>query len=164
MPVQLRGDFDGLHEEGAKQGLLSHDFTESAKGKQGKKYQEHDHEGGNHLLRRAAANLCHRPPQRLPMNESDNGFFDHRENSDEDEEGDRLMERLPDEWPCPMSVCFKGNFDLNRWMVTSGWAVAFRRYSLDYVVDEDAARRNRINIWSGNFDMPWDWRSQRQTR
>jgi hypothetical protein len=64
------------------------------------------------------------------MNESDNGFFDHRENSDEDEEGDRLMERLPDEWPCPMSVCFKGNFDLNRWMVTSGWAVAFRRYSL----------------------------------
>jgi endonuclease YncB( thermonuclease family) len=34
----------------------------------------------------------------------------------------------------------------NGWMVTSGWAVAFRRYSLDYVVDEDAARRNRINI------------------
>ena len=27
--------------------------------------------------------------------------------------------------------------------VTSGWAVAFRRYSLDYVVDEDAARRKQ---------------------
>ena len=38
-------------------------------------------------------------------------------------------------------------------MVASGWAVAYRRYSLDYVADEDAARRN---IWSGDFDMPWD--------
>ena len=28
--------------------------------------------------------------------------------------------------------------------------------SLDYVADEDAARRN---IWSGDFDMPWDWRA-----
>jgi endonuclease YncB( thermonuclease family) len=27
------------------------------------------------------------------------------------------------------------------------------RYSLDYVADEDAARRNRLNIWSGDFDM-----------
>jgi hypothetical protein len=30
--------------------------------------------------------------------------------------------------------------DLNRWMVGSGWAVAFRRSSEDYVVYEDAAR------------------------
>jgi AcrR family transcriptional regulator len=30
------------------------------------------------------------------------------------------------------------------------WAVAYRRYSLDYVLDEDAERRN---IWSGDFDM-----------
>ena len=42
-------------------------------------------------------------------------------------------------------------------MVASGWAVAYRRYSLDYVADEDedAAR----NIWLGDFDMPWDWRA-----
>ena len=57
--------------------------------------------------------------------------------------------------------CFKGNEDLSRWMVIAGWAVAFRRYSLDYVADEDAARRSRINIWSGDFDMPWDWRARR---
>ena len=49
-----------------------------------------------------------------------------------------------------VAVCFKGNEDLNRWMVASGWAAAFRRYSLDYVADEDAARRNRLNIWSGD--------------
>ena len=36
-----------------------------------------------------------------------------------------------------VAVCFKGNEDLNRWMVANGWAVAFRRYSLDYVADEE---------------------------
>ena len=63
-----------------------------------------------------------------------------------------------------VAVCFKGEEDLSRWMVTTGWAVAFRRYSLDYVADEDAARQSRINIWSDDFDMPWDWRAQRRNR
>ena len=63
-----------------------------------------------------------------------------------------------------VAVCFKGTEDLDRWMVANGWAVAYRRYSVDYVADEDAARRNRINIWSGDFDMPWDWRAQRRNR
>lgn len=44
----------------------------------------------------------------------------------------------------------------------SGWAVAFRRFSLDYVQDEDLARRARRGIWEGNFDMPWDWRARRR--
>jgi len=63
-----------------------------------------------------------------------------------------------------VAVCFKGNEDLNRWMVANGWAVAFRRYSLDYVPDEAAARRSQVNIWFGNFDMPWDWRAQHHNR
>jgi endonuclease YncB( thermonuclease family) len=58
-----------------------------------------------------------------------------------------------------VAVCFKGTEDLDRWTVANGWAVAYRRYSLDYIVDEGAARRNRLNIWSGGFDMPWDWRA-----
>lgn len=29
-----------------------------------------------------------------------------------------------------VAACLKVTLDLNRWMVTSGWAVAFRRYSL----------------------------------
>ena len=63
-----------------------------------------------------------------------------------------------------VAVCFKGSEDLNRWMVVSGWAVAYRRYSVDYVADEAAARRSQTNIWSGAFDMPWDWRAQHQNR
>lgn len=59
-----------------------------------------------------------------------------------------------------VAVCFSGSIDLNRWMVANGWAVAYRRYSVDYVADEDTARRKRINMWSGDFEMPWDWRAQ----
>jgi endonuclease YncB( thermonuclease family) len=40
-------------------------------------------------------------------------------------------------------------------MVLKGWAVAFRRYSLDYVADEDAAQRGKRGVWSGEFEMPW---------
>ena len=39
-----------------------------------------------------------------------------------------------------VAVCFNGKEDLNRWMVANGWAVAYRRYSEDYVPEEDAAR------------------------
>ena len=63
-----------------------------------------------------------------------------------------------------VAVCFKGNEDLSRWMVITGRAVAFRRYSVDYVADEDTARQSRINIWSGDFDLPWVWRTQRRSR
>jgi endonuclease YncB( thermonuclease family) len=61
-----------------------------------------------------------------------------------------------------LAVCFKGGEDLNRWMVLNGWAVAYRRYSVDYVADEEAARRTQTNIWSGSFIMPEDWRVQQR--
>ncbi len=76
----------------------------------------------------------------------------------------RCKPRNIDRYRRVVAVCFKGNEDLNRWMVANGWAVAYRRYSVDYVADEDAARRKRLNMWSGAFEMPWDWRTQRQNR
>ena len=39
-----------------------------------------------------------------------------------------------------IAVCFKGTTNLNAWMVAQGWAVAFRKYGLDYVSEEDDAR------------------------
>jgi len=57
-----------------------------------------------------------------------------------------------------IAVCFKRAEDLNRWMVTSGWAVAYRKYSLDYVADEEKAHRAGRQLWSGTFEMPWAWR------
>jgi len=60
-----------------------------------------------------------------------------------------------------VAVCFNGKEDLKRWMVANGWAVAYRHYS---VPEEDAARRGRTNIWSSDFDLPWDWRAQHKHR
>lgn len=61
-----------------------------------------------------------------------------------------------------IAICFKEAEDLNRWMVAAGWAVAYRKYSLDYVGDEDRARLAKIGVWSGTFEMPWDWRRTRK--
>jgi len=49
-------------------------------------------------------------------------------------------------------------------MVAGGWAVAYRKYSLDYVADENRAHLARAGMWSGSFAMPWDWRSRKQQR
>ncbi|MXW85599.1 MAG: thermonuclease family protein [Boseongicola sp. SB0673_bin_14] len=57
-----------------------------------------------------------------------------------------------------IAVCYRGETDLNAWMVRDGHAMAYRRYSRDYVGHEDAARARRAGIWQGRFVAPWDWR------
>ena len=57
-----------------------------------------------------------------------------------------------------IGVCFLGNVDLNKWMVINGYAVAYRRYSKDYIEDENYAKQNKIGLWSGNFIHPEKWR------
>lgn len=58
-----------------------------------------------------------------------------------------------------LATCFKDNEDLNRWLVSAGFAVAYRRYSLTYVEEEDKAHLAGRGIWSGTFEMPWQWRT-----
>jgi endonuclease YncB( thermonuclease family) len=59
-----------------------------------------------------------------------------------------------------IAACFKGETNLNGWMVAQGWAVAFRKYGNDYIDQEDEARIARRGIWVGSFEMPWDWRAR----
>ena len=54
--------------------------------------------------------------------------------------------------------CFKRNINLNSWMVSNGYAVAYRKYSKKYVSDEINAKNNKLGIWQGKFEMPWDHR------
>ena len=54
--------------------------------------------------------------------------------------------------------CFKRNINLNSWMVSNGYAVAYRKYSKKYVTDEINAKNNKLGIWQGKFEMPWDYR------
>jgi endonuclease YncB( thermonuclease family) len=62
-----------------------------------------------------------------------------------------------------VAVCSAGGQDLNAWMVSNGWALAYRHYSLDYVPEEDAAHVGGVGIWRGTFEAPWDWRHGQHT-
>ena len=54
--------------------------------------------------------------------------------------------------------CYKRNENLNSWLVSNGYAVAYRKYSKKYVSNEINAKENKIGIWQGKFEMPWNFR------
>ena len=54
--------------------------------------------------------------------------------------------------------CFKRNINLNSWMVSNGYAVAYRKYSKKFVSQEIFAKKEKLGLWSGTFMMPWDYR------
>ena len=57
-----------------------------------------------------------------------------------------------------LATCYKEKINLNKWMVRRGYAVAYKRYSKDYVRDENYARENKLGIWQGKFIRPEKWR------
>jgi Staphylococcal nuclease homologue len=61
-----------------------------------------------------------------------------------------------------VAACSIAGASISRWMVREGWAVAYRRYSQDFVADEAAARAAKRGIWRSAFVLPWEWRAQRR--
>ena len=57
-----------------------------------------------------------------------------------------------------IATCFKGETNLNQWMVRNGYAIAYRRYSKKYVLDEDFAKEKKLGLWQGKFKNPEKWR------
>lgn len=56
-------------------------------------------------------------------------------------------------------TCFASDgADLNGWLVEQGHALAYRRYSEQYVLQEEMAREGKRGLWAGRFVKPWDWR------
>lgn len=56
-----------------------------------------------------------------------------------------------------LAVCYTPDgMDLNGWLVEQGHALAYRRYSERYVLQEEAAREGRRGVWAGRFVKPWD--------
>jgi hypothetical protein len=45
-----------------------------------------------------------------------------------------------------------------------GWALAYRRYSKDYVDAEAEARKVKRAMWRGTFVKPWEWRASSSPR
>lgn len=71
-----------------------------------------------------------------------------------------LRDRIGDQ----LVTCSAGGEDLGAFMVRSGQALAYRRYSLAYVADEDEAREAGRGIWAGSFVAPWTWRKAQHNR
>jgi hypothetical protein len=53
-----------------------------------------------------------------------------------------------------VAICRASSEDLNAWLVSQGWALAYRHYSTAYVGEEDAAREARRGIWRGDASEP----------
>lgn len=70
----------------------------------------------------------------------------------------RCEPRGRDRYGRALAVCFEGADDINAWLVSEGWALAYRRYSEAYVAFEEEARRKGRGMHRGAFVAPWDWR------
>lgn len=58
--------------------------------------------------------------------------------------------------------CFHDGQDIAAQLVRAGWALAYRRYSKDYIMAEKHAAEARQGIWQGNFTRPEVWRRQQR--
>ncbi|MDP6603302.1 MAG: thermonuclease family protein [Rhodospirillales bacterium] len=60
------------------------------------------------------------------------------------------------------AVCHAGLTDVGWNMVHTGWALAARDVTADYVAKEEEARRGRRGLWRGAFVPPWIWRERKE--
>ncbi|MDG2312902.1 MAG: thermonuclease family protein [Alphaproteobacteria bacterium] len=61
-----------------------------------------------------------------------------------------------------LSICWVKNINLNDWLVYNGYAVAYTRYSNKFIKSEMRARREKMGIWAGSFEMPEVWRRKKR--
>lgn len=69
-----------------------------------------------------------------------------------------------DRWKRKIARCYVHEFDMQAWLVANGWAMAFTRYSKDYVADQERAQKAGVGIWGAEFQEPWEWRQQNNNR
>ena len=53
-----------------------------------------------------------------------------------------------------LATCFKEKTNINKWLVRSGYAIAYKRYSKRYISEEDYAKKNKLGLWAGSFIPP----------
>ena len=57
-----------------------------------------------------------------------------------------------------LEECFVKGESLSKFLVRSGYAFAYRKYSTKFIKDEDFAKTNKLGMWSMTFKYPWDFR------
>jgi endonuclease YncB( thermonuclease family) len=63
-----------------------------------------------------------------------------------------------DKYQRSLAVCYTEGININEAMVRAGFAWAFVRYSTAYVTIEAEARAQKLGIWQGSAEAPWDFR------
>ena len=63
-----------------------------------------------------------------------------------------------DQYKRILAECFVNNESLSSYLVISGYAFAYRKYSKKFVKDEDYAKVNSLGMWSMKFEYPWNYR------
>ena len=59
-----------------------------------------------------------------------------------------------------LAECFIDGESLSSFLVRSGYAFAYRKYSQKFIEDEEFARENKLGLWSMKFQYPWDFRKK----
>ena len=57
-----------------------------------------------------------------------------------------------------LAECFVNGESLSSFLVRSGYAFAYRKYSTKFIKDEEFAKINKLGMWSMTFQYPWDFR------
>ena len=69
-----------------------------------------------------------------------------------------LIQDKKDRYRRNIGICYLKKQDINSWLVKNGYAIAYRRYSKKYIIDEQYAEDNKLGIWQGTFMEPEKWR------
>ena len=69
-----------------------------------------------------------------------------------------LVQDKKDRYRRNIGICYLKKQDINSWLVKNGYAIAYRRYSKKYIIDEKYAEDNKLGIWQGTFMEPEKWR------
>lgn len=62
--------------------------------------------------------------------------------------------KVVDRYGREVADCFVGDKNINKEMVRLGYAVAYDRYTKDYVAAQKEAKKHKRGIWSGRFMKP----------
>jgi endonuclease YncB( thermonuclease family) len=80
-----------------------------------------------------------------------------------DKIGNNIVECIregKDQYKRTLAECFVNNESISSYLVRSGYAFAYRKYSKKFIPDEVYAKVNKLGMWSMVFDYPWEYRKK----
>ena len=57
-----------------------------------------------------------------------------------------------------LAECFVNGESLSKFLVRSGYAFAYRKYSTKFIKDEEFAKANKLGMWAMTLQYPWNFR------